>query len=290
MIKKAQRLKHADLCAGIGGFALGFQNVGFSYPTLFCDNDKYCQRILKKHWPDVPIVDDVRQIADDPDGSVSGDIDILTAGFPCQPFSKSGRRHGAEDDRHLWPDLLRIVEAKRPPWVVFENVYGLVSLGLDEVLISLETAGYSVRTFAVPASAVGAWHERERIWIVGYAPNDRWNRWRETFGAGRSAHKSKQSGSDFRGQFSGSGQNVADAQSIGVQRCGTGWQRESLSHEGQRVPLCGSERPIPAHWEAEPRVDRVVDGLPNRVDRIKALGNAIVPQVAERIGWTIFNC
>ena len=129
--------RHVDLCSGIGGFALGFEWAELSSPILFCDIEPWSRKILAKHWPDVPIAEDVKELAGDPDRNVP-DCDILTAGYPCQPFSLAGERRGTEDDRHIWPYILSIIQAKRPAWCVFENVYGHVSMGLDEVLSDLE--------------------------------------------------------------------------------------------------------------------------------------------------------
>ena len=157
--------RHVDLCSGIGGFALGFEWAELSSPVLFCDIEPWSRKILAKHWPDVPIAEDVKELANDPDGLVP-DCDIITAGYPCQPFSLAGERRGSEDDRHIWPYILSIVEAKRPAWCVFENVYGHVSMGLDEVLSDLEGQGYAARPFIVPACAADAPHRRDRVWIV----------------------------------------------------------------------------------------------------------------------------
>ena len=158
-------LAHVDLCSGIGGFALGFQWAGLSRPVLFCDIEEWTRKVLAKHWPDVPISDDVKELASDPRRLVP-DCDILTAGYPCQPFSQAGVRRGEEDDRHIWPEIFTIVQAKRPAWCVFENVSGHISLGLDQVLSDLESKGYAVQPFVVPACAVDAPHRRDRVWII----------------------------------------------------------------------------------------------------------------------------
>ena len=158
-------MAHVDLCSGIGGFALGFQWAGLSKPVLFCDIELWSRQILRKHWPDVLIAEDVKELANDPDGLIP-DCDILTAGYPCQPFSLAGERRGTEDDRHIWPEIFTIIKAKRPTWAVFENVYGHVSMGLDEVLSDLEGSSYAVRPFIVPACAVDAPHRRDRVWII----------------------------------------------------------------------------------------------------------------------------
>ena len=158
-------LAHVDLCSGIGGFALGFQWAGLSRPVLFCDIEEWSRKVLAKHWPDVPISDDVKELANDPRRLVP-DCDILSCGYPCQPFSQAGVRRGEEDDRHIWPEILTIVQAKLPRWVVCENVAGHISLGLDQVLSDLESEGYTVQPFVVPACAVDAPHRRDRVWII----------------------------------------------------------------------------------------------------------------------------
>ena len=143
-------MAHVDLCSGIGGFALGFKWAELSKPVLFCDIEPWSRQILRKHWPDVPIAEDVKELANDPDGLIP-DCDILTAGYPCQPFSLAGERRGTEDDRHIWPYILSIVQTKRPSWCVFENVYGHVSMGLDEVLSDLEREGYACLLYTSPS-------------------------------------------------------------------------------------------------------------------------------------------
>ena len=175
-------LKHVDLCSGIGGFSLGFQWAQLSNPILFCDIEPWCRKILTQHWPDVPIYEDVKEIANDPERFIPRRPDILTAGYPCQPFSVAGRRKGEKDDRHIWPEIFSIIQSRRPTWTVFENVRGHITMGLDSVLADLEREGYSTRTFIVPAIGVDAPHKRDRVWIVsrctegmGYSTSDRWN-------------------------------------------------------------------------------------------------------------------
>ena len=234
-------LRHVDLCSGIGGFALGLEWAGLSKPIMFCDNEKWCRQILAKHWPDVEIKNDVKELADDPKRLVP-DCDILTAGYPCQPFSVAGKQKGDQDDRHLWPYLLKIVKQKRPTWCVFENVVGHVALGLDKVLLDLETAGYASRPLVIPAGGVDARHRRYRVWIVAHT---------------------------------------------------NGEQRERSGKEsvyGQRNVSIESRRGgayLPHGWEPEPGLGRVATGVPRRVDRIKGLGNSVVPQIAEKIGLAI---
>jgi len=161
-----------DLFSGIGGISLGLEAAGMT-TVMFCESDVYCRKVLAKHWPNVPIHDDVRTLRKE---HIDGSIDIICGGFPCQPFSIGGsghaRRLGAEDDRHLWPEFARIVQEFRPSWVLGENVIGLRDMELDNVLAGLEGMGYSTRTFDIPACSVGAIHERRRLWIVAYAQNN----------------------------------------------------------------------------------------------------------------------
>lgn len=171
-------LNHIDLCSGIGGFSLGFEWAGLSKPILFCDTEEWCRKILKKHWPNVPIVNDVKEIADDPDRFIpetNWRRTILTAGYPCQPFSVAGSQKGFQDDRHIWPFIFRIVAQKRPAICVFENVNGHITLGLDSVLNDLESEGYATRAFIIPAVSTGAPHRRDRVWIIAYLGDTEYN-------------------------------------------------------------------------------------------------------------------
>ena len=150
-------MRHLDLFSGIGGFALAAQWVwGEAHEVVsFCEIDPYCQKVLKKHWPDTPIHDDITTM----NGKrYAGTIDLLTGGFPCQPYSVSGKQEGAEDDRAIWPEMLRIIEECRPAWVIGENVAGIINMDLDRVLSDLESKGYTTETYCIPACATGALH------------------------------------------------------------------------------------------------------------------------------------
>jgi DNA (cytosine-5)-methyltransferase 1 len=255
-------------------------------PVLFCDVEPWCRRILKKHWPTVPVAEDVKVLANDPTRFVP-DCDILTAGYPCQPFSQAGKRQGEEDPRHIWPHIRKIVASKGPSWVVFENVYGHISLGLDSVLTDLESEGYTTRTFVVPAVAVGAPHKRNRVWIVGHTEDNGRDRGTETTRREGAASQQDESQLEIWGELSRPSQNVADAQSIGVQGLWPSGEQESHPHARQEVLMCGGERRETTNWHIEPDVGRVANGIPKRVDRLKGLGNAIVPQIAQQIGEAI---
>lgn len=331
-------MSHVDLCSGIGGFALGFEWAGLSKPVLFCDIEPWSRKVLAKHWPDVPIAHDVKELANDPTRLVP-DCDILTAGYPCQPFSVAGKQRGTEDDRHLWPFISQIIAQKRPAWCVLENVYGHVALGLDEVLADLEAQDYAARAFIVPACAVNAPHRRDRLWIigrnvgnsehdgssaatvsgkhgqdeagcaegqsaseqsegasepghyanVGNAAHNGRNGGAAQAQRERAAHQSDQSRSGLWGKSIGSGQNVADTDNEGSQgrlsgRQGAEWQGE---HGHARCSGAAHRQPAKDWWAVEPAMGRVAHGIPGRVDRLKGLGNAIVPSIAMQIGLTI---
>lgn len=216
-------LTHIDLFSGIGGFALAARWSGFR-TIAFCEENPFCRRVLIKHWPDTPIINDVRDF----DGTRHLYPTLLTGGTPCQPFSRAGKRRGHADDRYLWPEMLRVISEARPAWIIAENVTGIIGVELDKTLSDLEGENYDPVTYLVPACAVDAPHERKRIWVVAHSnsPGFREQRWPCPITA-------------------------------------------SLS-----VPECASR------WTAEPDVCRVDDGVPNRVAKLRALGNSIVPQVA----------
>ena len=159
-----------DLFAGIGGFSLGLEATGFFRTTCFVENEPYCQAVLKHHWPDVPVLGDIRDVRreDLPDPNPG----LICGGFPCQPFSHAGKQRAQDDPRHLWPEMFRLIRECRPTWIVGENVTGLIKLGLDEVLSDLEGEGYATRTFNIPACAVGAPHLRQRLWIVAHSDSE----------------------------------------------------------------------------------------------------------------------
>ena len=140
-------LRMLDLFAGIGGFSYAGEKLVGGYETVaFCEYDEHAQKVLRKHWPDTEIVGDIRDLANDAE-RFRGSVDIVCGGYPCQPFSLAGVRRGDQDDRHLWPEMLRVIEAVRPRWVIGENVAGHITMGLDTVLSDLEGAGYSSRCY-----------------------------------------------------------------------------------------------------------------------------------------------
>lgn len=156
---------HVDLCSGIGGFALGFIAAQVTEPVLFCDFDEKVRKLLKVRFPGIPIANDVKEIANDPRRFIHERPFILSSGYPCQPFSSSGKRRGEEDPRHIFPHIAEIVKQTRPSYCVFENVYGHISLGLDKVLSQMGSLDYSTATFVVPAAGFRP-HKRDRLWII----------------------------------------------------------------------------------------------------------------------------
>jgi DNA (cytosine-5)-methyltransferase 1 len=349
-----------DLFSGIGGFSLAAHWAGMQ-TAAFCEIEPFCQKVLKKNFPGVPIYDDVRAITKEQlekDGVIDGDgtIELVCGGFPCQPFSVAGKQRGKEDDRHLWPEMLRIIKELRPTWVVGENVVGLIRLALDDVIADLENEGYTVRTFVIPASAVGAPHKRDRVWIVAhttssqrqsgaeesralrkmfangrkhdhadgpsetrdgfelaYTDSERCNNG-SNYRQGRQIHSNKKRdvtatseiGEGLQSESWSDGEVVADTDSTGQQKCnvtpitkGTGFGTRGVNQRrGDRFPqsrLGGDANGFPAgmdghRWPAglgqeqhEWEPPRVATGIKHRKDRLKALGNAIVPQVAYQI-------
>jgi DNA (cytosine-5)-methyltransferase 1 len=262
-----------DLFSGIGGFSLGLERAGMR-TVAFCEIEPYARAVLKKHWPNVPCYEDVRTLtAERLKADGIGPIDVISGGFPCQPFSQIGKQLAEKDVRHLWPEYFRLIKECRPSWVIGENVVGLINLGLDTVLDDLEGAGYATRTFDIPAIAVGAPHNRRRLWIVANAT--RWGRTSSFDGYAKSIDAVSYS------------EDLADSDCQMPQGGGGSDSEQGRKKSSKYARLaCGEPESI---WEIEPNVGRVANGVPNRVDRIKALGNAVVPQIPELIGRAIME-
>ena len=393
-------LRHLDLFSGIGGFSLGLESTSGFETVAFCEIEKFPRKILKKHWPHVKQYKDIKELTNEQletDGIIP--IDIITGGYPCQPFSVAGSQRGEKDKRHLWPEMFRLVKECRPTWVIGENVGGHIKLGLDTVLEDLESEGYSTRAFSISASSIGANHKRERVWILAHSErNDNFNKEQRVDGekkeisgeyrkkdsdtrkpGGTSAvrkasdeymedtRRTLRQGSLFRtenenetgqedaDQFerssSSSEFDVADTESkrtrkndervwerssrasgretttvadtfsgnveAGRERQrkiregytkeripdnvasgnqvnkssntnGSGLQRLGSEHElreGQEERSFGWER----WWELEPDVGRVANGVSKRMDRLKGLGNSLVPAIPYIIGQSILK-
>jgi DNA (cytosine-5)-methyltransferase 1 len=164
-------LKLLDLFSGIGGFSLGLESTGGFETIAFVEKDDFCQKVLKKHWPNITIEGDIRNVKGD-----KYEADVVTGGFPCQPFSVAGKRKGTDDDRYLWDETIRVVRECKPRWFIGENVEGLININngvvLRQVQTDLEKEGFEVQCLIIPASGIGAWHQRKRIWIMGYSKHN----------------------------------------------------------------------------------------------------------------------
>ena len=227
-------LKHLDLFSGIGGFALAAEWSGFK-TVGFCETDKFCRKLLAKRWPSVPVYGDIRNLCGERIKENGHIPDIITGGFPCQPYSVAGKRRGKEDNRSLWPEMLRIIREVEPSWVIAENVRGIVSMELDKVLTDLEDSNYSTESFIIPACALEAPHRRDRVWVVANANSKRFQ-----------VSKQKE-----------------------PRRTGKENPRKATAKR--------------AWWASEPGVLRVAYGVPGRVDRLKSLGNSVVPQIPHEL-------
>ena len=261
-------LTHLSLFSGIGGLDLAAEWAGFATVGQ-CEFADYPTKVLEKQWPDVPRWRDVRTLTKESFYERTGrrTVDVLSGGFPCQPFSVAGKQKGKEDDRYLWPEMLRVIRELRPRCVVGENVPGILRIAAGQVVKDLERAGYHVVVFNFEAAAVGAWHRRSRVFFVGLADVADAARERvQGHAAICAAEQTKESGQMQSDAGGGDGKAVYNAM------C------------GRRAGIARREQPQEfAHgrcWAVEPDVGRVANGVPHRVDRLKCLGNAVVPQQA----------
>jgi DNA (cytosine-5)-methyltransferase 1 len=260
-----KKLRVLDLFSGIGGFSLGLERTGGFETVAFCEIEPFPRKVLAKHWPDVPCFEDVRKLTRD---DIDGPVDLICGGFPCQDISTAGKKQGIDGVRSsLWREIARLVGEIRPRWVFVENSAALVNRGLGTVLGDLAARGYDAEWQCIPASELGAPHRRDRIWIVGY-PNE----------SGKSCG-SIDAKTPVNAPFSGS--NDADAKSRQQQ---VGRVMARIGRFAERVSRDGI-------WEAEnsPLGMGVDDGFPRRLDRLRALGNAVVPQIPEMIGYAILE-
>ena len=332
-------LTHLSLFTGIGGIDLAAEWAGFETVGQ-CEWADYPTKVLEKHWPDVVRWRDIRTLTGESFYERTGrkTVDLVSGGFPCQPFSVAGKQRGHEDDRFLWPEMLRVISELKPRWVLGENVAGIINMALDQVLFDLENIGYETQAFIIPACAVDAQHRRDRVFIVAYTEHYGSSR-RKGAGCANATDGEKQARQDDaidiegaggirrlvanterkrqeqrkhegqprcgqgvfeglcqnvansermrklqskgrigdqRGWISNSGQDVPNAPGIGQQGERTSGQQVAAAHGRPVVSLrdCGDR----TEWPAEPDVGRVAHGIPNRMDRIKGLGNAVVPQ------------
>lgn len=249
-----KELTHLSLFTGIGGLDMAAEAAGLKTVGQ-CEWADYPRQLLKRRWPNVPKWKDIITLSKEDffDKTKLTTVDVISGGFPCQPFSHAGKRRGTEDDRFLWPEMLRVITELQPTWVIGENVTGIINLALDQVLSDLESRGYSTTALTIPASAIDAPHRRERVAIIGYNPHKHQNR-------------------QYNARIS-----VADSS-----YCGNLW-RQQLSEKTEKAPKSRNYRHSGIHgtiqkkwWPSEPGVGRVAHGIPHRLDRLKCLGNAVV--------------
>lgn len=339
-----------DLFSGIGGFSLGLDRAGFR-TIAFCEIEPFCQKILKKHWPETPIARDIRQLNytngalyDGEKIIYKGKIDLICGGFPCQPFSVAGRKKGTEDDRDLWPQMFRLIQQIQPTWIIGENVANFVNMAFSRTKIDLESQGYTVQPFIIPACAVGAPHRRDRVWIIANSPSQRHGGRRELNDRDlreQKIYQNKQNNrNEIRSKTPTSNELCSVATNCSCKRCqsgsynrqersilhdqhrdaeesqrqGNGRQRRTGSsseitsnNDSQRAQglrkrsLCGKQefswckdvrRPTDYFNRPDipkPLICRSDHGFSSRVDRLKSLGNAVVPQIPEIIGQAIIK-
>jgi DNA (cytosine-5)-methyltransferase 1 len=255
-----------SLFAGIGGFDLAFEREGYDVAWQV-EIDSYCQRVLEKHWPDVPRYDDVRDC-----GLHNLEpVDVIAGGFPCTDISCAGNQAGLNGEQSsLWWQMHRIIGELRPRFAVVENVANLLHTGIEQVCGSLAEIGYDAEWHVISAADVGAPHLRKRIWLVADANRAHGIRPQHEVLPGRHA-------------ADGGGQDVADADGVAWPECDVGPEagfQAPLRHDALRHRISGG-------WKTEPELGRVADGVPARVDRLRGLGNAIVPQIAQHIARTL---
>ena len=301
------KLNHLDLFSGIGGFSLGLEATGYFETVAFCDFDPYCQKVLRKHWPWVTIYDDVKELNSER-LSANGHtkIDIITGGYPCQPFSIAGRQKGEQDPRHVWPEMFRLVKELRPTWVIGENKSGHIKLGLDTVLENwrVKVTPQERLVFQLRASVQTTKEKGSGYWRTRMPQHE------GTLFGSQDEMKLKKNAHQFERPSQTSKSDVANT-------CGSAtWQRRQKTYRAEEhrgkleekvammpTPTARDWRDAGPNelresqeegqigwsqwWQSEPNVGRVAHGVPKRVDRLKSLGNSLVPMIPYYIGMSI---
>mgnify|MGYP003648008338 FL=1 len=289
-------LKVLDLFSGIGGFSLGLESTGFFETVAFCEKDDFCKKVLQKHWGDIKIYDDIRSLHD-----TKIQADVVTGGFPCQSFSQAGLQKGRADDRFLWNEMFDVIKKVKPRWVIGENVQGIINIEqgmvLRQVRDDLEGIGFEVQCIVIPASGIGAWHQRKRVWILANnisKPKSIRHRGRDSKSKNEEwAFLPREQEGGEMGSKTKRCSNVSDSNGKRLQRRKFQHHleigKQSSTNDGKN-----SSEEQQTWWETESRICGVPDGVSYGVDRdrakrIKALGNSIVPQIARQLGLAIMG-
>lgn len=287
------KLKLLDLFSGIGGFSLGLESTGFFETIGFVEKDKFCQKVLKKHWNNINIEEDIRNVKGEKYAA-----DIITGGFPCQPFSVAGKRKSTADDRYLWDEMLRVIREVKPRWVIGENVEGIVNINegmvLRQVLNDLENEGFKSQCIIIPASGIGAWHQRKRIWIISYANTGfsvRENKEIQSRGNATTNGSEDVSNSDSKRLAHSNGPKLCTPEQQGLDNDKKRIWNKIWSFSSRCSEQTGSGK---TWWQTQSEFCGVPNGVSYELDkdrsnRIKALGNSIVPQIARQIGLSIME-
>jgi len=311
-----------SLFSGIGGIDLGLERAGMTVKWQ-SEIDPFACKVLKKHWPNIPNLGDIKTV----DWSTVEPVDLIAGGYPCQPFSTAGKRQGENDPRHLWPYFLRAISELRPRFALLENVRGHLTMGFDRVLGDLAEIGYDAEWQIVSAASVGAPHRRDRIICVAYPSEQYGNGKSDNAGNSMGSETLSQSGNSGRSTNVAYPNNAGNRTS--ERGTDSDWTKKSQERQQPFVWTCGrcsemahaarkfvygrddqlNQRKIRERetiqvasgggdrvryngnewWETEPDVGRVAHGIPARVDRLRGLGNAVVPQVAEYVGRLILQ-
>lgn len=266
-------MRALSLFSGIGGIDLAAEWAGIEVVAM-CEIEPFAKKVLKKHWPNVPLFPDIRKLNRElleQEGVIKqGEtIELIYGGFPCQPFSIAGKRKGKEDDRDLWPEMFRVIQELKPTWIVGENVANFVNMELERTLVDLENEGYETQTFIIPACGVDAKHQRNRTFVVAYSRCTLYE------GGVLGRTDGMEITEQYANQFKRPSEMVSNTNGI---RWETFDNENRNIEEGERKRKFSPTESTPGKWQLEPNVGRVANGIPNRVDRLKGLGNAVVPQ------------
>ena len=305
------KLKVLDLFSGIGGFSLALESTGFFETMAFVEKDEFCQKVLKKNFNNIPIEGDIR--------NVKGEkyrADVVTGGFPCQPFSVAGKRKGTDDDRYLWDETIRVVRECKPKWFIGENVEGLVNIQegmvLRQVQTDLEKEGFEVQCLIIPASGIGAWHQRKRVWIIGCNVSNSNTRFgigenQEIQTRGNTSTNGSEDVSNTFGKLSDGCSSTTRNSKTKFKRveCNQSWNWNEIwskterCNEQDRKNVSDSNGKNSSEeqqtwWQTQSNLCGVPNGVSygldkNRANRIKSLGNSIVPQIARELGLAIME-